>query len=120
MFHNVWRRAIGMWRIIDSESEEGDNGKDYDEVILMTQYASYDHWKATRQMGRLGGKGPDWENAVEAIKLRRSLTLESSVQFLRGSTWHNPPYYMPAIEEQPSNPAPNKAVDPSGGSGGLR
>ena len=40
----------------------------------MTRYASVEHWRATRGMAALGGNGPDYENAVAALRLRRELT----------------------------------------------
>lgn len=93
-------RVIGMWLVVYPEEIENGNVRDYDEVILMTQYASYDHWKATRSPAEMGGNGPDWRKAIEAFTLRQSLTLETvTLQFLQGSTWHNPPYFMPGIKE---------------------
>ncbi len=87
-----------MWLVTHPEVTGSEEPKDYDEAILMTQYASVEHWQATRDMTSLGGNGPDWEKCQEAIQFRRTLTLETSLQFLQGSTWNNPPYYMPGAE----------------------
>ncbi len=94
-FEKIGARVIGMWQVVEIEGK--DASADFDEVYLMTQYASVDHWRATRDMAELGGNGPDWAAAREALLLRRSLTIETSVEFLRGSTWHNPPYFMPGV-----------------------
>ena len=87
-----------MWLVIHPEVTGSKGSEDYDEAILMTQYASVEHWEATRDMTRLGGNGPDWEKCQQALQFRRSLTLETSLQFLQGSTWQSPPYFMPGVE----------------------
>ncbi len=97
-FEKIGSRVIGMWLVTYPEATGMSEPKDYDEAILMTQYASVEHWQATRDMTSLGGNGPDWEKCQEAIAFRRTLTIETSLMFLSGSTWHNPPYYMPGME----------------------
>jgi len=96
-FEKIGSRVIGMWLVTRPATTGTQETKDYDEAILMTQYASVEHWQATRQMTSLGGNGPDWEKCQEAIAFRRTLTLETSLMFLEGSTWHNPPYFMPGV-----------------------
>ena len=96
-FAKIGSRVIGMWMVTHPEVTGTSASPDYDEVILMTQYASVEHWQATRDMASLGGNGPDWEKCMDAIQQRRELTIETSLQFLQGSTWHNPPYYMPGV-----------------------
>ena len=85
--------------MVSNASSERVFGPDYDEVYLMTQYASVEHWKATRKMAEMGGNGPDWTKAREALAFRNSVTIETRLEFLQGSTWHNPPYYMPGLGE---------------------
>jgi len=77
-----------------------DNGEDYDEVILVTRYASLDHWQATRNAVRLGGNGPDYDALIEALAVRRELTIETSLTFLQGFNGPNGPYYLPGTGEQ--------------------
>ena len=36
------------------------DSEDYDEAILLTRYASRDHWKMTRETYKHGGNGADW------------------------------------------------------------
>ena len=97
-FEKIGSRVIGMWQIVHPEVTGSSASPDYDEVILMTQYASVEHWQATRDMTSLGGNGPDWEKCRDAINKRRELTLETTLTFLQGNTWHNPPYFMPGVE----------------------
>lgn len=100
-FEKIGSRVIGMWQVIHP-AEAGATAPraspDYDEVWLMTRYASVEHWQATRDMAGLGGNGPDYDKARKALELRDSLTLETSVQFLQGTTWQNPPVYLPSID----------------------
>jgi len=98
-FEKIGARVIGMWMVTHPAVTQTKSSDDYDEVILMTQYASVEHWQATRNMTSLGGNGPDWKKCQDAIQQRRELTIETSLQFLQGSTWHNPPYYMPGYSD---------------------
>lgn len=97
-FEKIGSRVIGMWQVTYPEVSGLKEPKDYDEAILMTQYASIEHWQATRKMTELGGNGPDWEKCQAALEFRRSLTLETSLEFLQGSTWQSPPYFMPGLQ----------------------
>ena len=99
-FEKIGSRVIGMWQVVHPEEAGSESSPDYDEAFLMTEYASVEHWKASRKMAEMGGNGPDWAKALEALEIRRGLTLETSLQFLQGSTWNNPPYYMPGLEEK--------------------
>ncbi|MFP6583606.1 MAG: hypothetical protein VCD00_13770 [Candidatus Hydrogenedentota bacterium] len=98
-FEKIGSRVIGMWLVVHPEETDSEGSPDYDEVYLMTQYASVEHWKATRKMAEMGGNGPDWVKAREAIAFRRSVTIETRLEFLQGSTWNNPPYYLPGLGE---------------------
>lgn len=96
-FEKIGSRPIGMWKVIEPENVEGlpKTSKDYDEVYLMTRYANVEHWKATRDATALGGNGPDWEKCRKALALRQSLTISSTVQFLKGSMAPGGPFFMP-------------------------
>lgn len=100
-FEKIGARVVGMWQVVHpagvGETAAGAHD-DYDEVWLMTRYASVEHWRATRRMAELGGSGPDYHKALEALRLRRSLTLATDLRFLQGSTWQTPPQYLPAVE----------------------
>ena len=69
---------------------------DYDEVYLMTRYASVEHWVATRDPVKMGGNGPDWEKCRQALALRRDLTIETHVTILKGKL-SGVPYFMPGV-----------------------
>ena len=66
----------------------------------MTRYASYEHWQATRNPIALGGDGPDYRAAMEAYEARQTLTQETSVLFLQGYLFPNPPMYGPQMNER--------------------
>ena len=99
-FEKIGSRVIGMWQVLHPDGIEtaARDNPGYDEVWLMTRYASVEHWRATRDMAKLGGNGPDYQKARAALSLRQSLTLESNVQFLQGSTWQSPPQFLPGVE----------------------
>lgn len=99
-FEKIGARIIGQWKVVYPEEGDSEESTDFDEVVMLTRYAGYAHWKATRQSSELGGNGPDYDKLVEALQLRRSLTLETSVEFLQGYMYQSPPKYMPGLEEQ--------------------
>ena len=102
-FEKLGARVIGMWKEVHPVTDMGEAGADnpdYDEVWLMTRYASVEHWRATRDMAAHGGNGPDWVKCREALKIREDLTLESNVRFLEGRAWDNPPWFMPGLDEK--------------------
>jgi hypothetical protein len=100
-FEKIGSRVIGMWKVIEPDNVEGVTkaNRDYDEVYLMTRYATVEHWKATRDPTLLGGNGPDWDLCKKALDLRQSLTISSTVQFLKGSIAPSVPYFMPGTRE---------------------
>lgn len=85
-FEKIGARVVGMWQVVHPADvdDTGDASAAYDEVWLMTRYASVAHWRATRDMARLGGNGDDYRAAMAALARRRELTLESDVRFLQG------------------------------------
>ena len=100
-FDKLGARVIGMWKVFPAEGVEGQAkpSNDYDEVYLSTRYASLDHWKATRDPTSLGGNGPDWEKCQRGLALRQSLTISTSVIFLKGAMAANQPLFMPGLRE---------------------
>jgi hypothetical protein len=97
-FEKIGARIIGMWRVDPSSIEPG-RAPDYDEAILLTRYASLDHWRASRSAIELGGNGPDAEALAAAHAYRQSVTIETSFSVLRGRPADNGPYHMPAVAE---------------------
>ncbi|MEP7271881.1 MAG: hypothetical protein ABI882_10295 [Acidobacteriota bacterium] len=100
-FEKIGARVIGMWQVVTPEGVDGgpQASKDFDEVYLSTRYASVDHWKATRDAVSLGGNGPDWDKCKAALDLRQSLTITSSVIFLKGQMAAGGPYFLPGLDE---------------------
>ena len=99
-FEKIGSRTLGMWKVIEPENVEGlqRTNKDYDEVYMITRYATVEHWKATRDATKLGGNGPDWQKCKEALDFRQTLTISSSVQFMKGSMAPGGPFFMPGIQ----------------------
>jgi len=100
-FEKLGSRVIGMWLVITPEGVDGapPASKDYDEVYLSTRYAGIEHWKASRDAVLHGGNGPDWLKCKAALDLRQSLTISTSVVFLKGSMAPGGPYFMPGLNE---------------------
>ncbi len=93
-------RAIGQWQVIHPGVGDTQESESFDEIIMMTRYASYEHWQATRDRAALGGNGPDFKKSEEALEVRRSLTIDSWVKFMKGYLYHSPPVFMPALKER--------------------
>ena len=95
-------RPIGEWRRFYPAPPVGDRDESaaYDEAVTLTRYASYEHWQATRNLRGLGGDGPDYRAAMEAYEARHALTQETSVLFLQGDMFPNPPTYGPPLSER--------------------
>ena len=99
-FEKIGARIIGQWKVVHPEEGESEENAEFDEVVMMTRYASYEHWKATREGVELGGNGPDYDALVAALRLRRSLSLETSVEYLQGYMYQSPPKFLPGLDER--------------------
>lgn len=100
-FEKIGARVIGQWKVIHpNEAGDGEGeGDGFEEIYMLTRYASYEHWRATREMATLGGNGPDWEKCREAIAYRRTLTVDTWVKFLQGHVAPGGPYFLPGLGE---------------------
>lgn len=98
-FEKIGARVVGMWQVIPDPEGKGE-ARDYDEAYLMTRYASLEHWSASRDAAALGGDGPDYAALQDALKVRRSLTLETRVTYLKGVTGPLPPIFLPPTGER--------------------
>ena len=99
-FEKIGARIIGQWKVVYPEEGKPEESPDFDEVVMLTRYAGHEHWKATRRAVELGGNGRDHDRLRDALRLRRSLTIETSVEFLQGYMYHSPPIFMPGLEER--------------------
>jgi hypothetical protein len=104
-FEKIGARIVGMWRVLPDPDGKGVS-PDYDEVYLMTRYASLEHWSATRNAAALGGDGPDFEAYQRGLAVRQSLTLETRVTYLQGKTGPLGPVFLPPTGER------FEAIDP--------
>ena len=99
----VGARPIGQWKVIHPDAtSRTEPSADYDEMITMTRYASYDHYRATRP-GRavfVGGNGPDWQAWRDALDAQERLTLDTTVEFPQGFNHMSPPTYQPGLPER--------------------
>lgn len=68
-FEKIGARIIGMW-LVDPTAIDKTASRDYDEVILLTRYASLEHWRASREAFKFGGNGPDGEAVAKARAYR--------------------------------------------------
>ena len=97
-FEKIGARIVGMWLV-----SPGPDGKaaspDYDEVYLMTRYASLAHWAATRDAAAMGGDGSDYAALQAALKVREGLAIETKVTFMTGLIGPLPPAFMPGTGE---------------------
>ena len=109
-FEKIGARIIGMWQVIPDPEGAG-LSPDYDEAYLATRYASLEHWSATRDAAALGGDGPDYAALKAALAVRRSLTIETRVTYLKGATGPLPPIFLPPTGEK-FTPLPKGAVAP--------
>ncbi len=111
-FEKLGSRVVGMWVVLNvvPSDETGrlgsgyevvtDSDNEYDEVYLMTRYASLDHWQATRNPIKMGGNGPDYDSMVDGLRIRQELTINTDVTFLQGFNGSNSPYFMPGTGEE--------------------
>lgn len=103
---NIWPmqekigiRPVGHWQVIHTPASGTKENAKFDEVYQLTRYASIDHWQASRDVVTLGGNGRDYiamQDAQERLKL---ITMESTVQFLRGPMYGSIPLYLPSLNE---------------------
>lgn len=98
-FEKIGSRIVGQWKVIHPDGSARD--PDFDHGYRLARYASYEHWKATRQGHLLlGGNGPDYQRNREALQARSHYVAGSDgAHFLEGVTAATTVYYMPALEE---------------------
>ncbi|MDE0199170.1 MAG: hypothetical protein OXK78_13310 [Caldilineaceae bacterium] len=92
-------RGVGIWKLIYPEPAIGEEHEDYDEIMMITRYASYEHWQACNDPVRLIGNGPDCRALMDASSRRDSLIRDQWRRFLQGELYHSPPTYAPPLDE---------------------
>ena len=98
-FEKIGSRIVGQWMVIHPDGSSADPS--FDHGYRLARYASYEHWKATRQGHLLlGGNGQDYRRNREALSARNHYVAGSSgAYFLEGMTATTQVYYMPALDE---------------------
>ena len=98
-FEKIGSRIVGQWKVIHPDGSAED--PEFDHGYRLARYASYDHWKATRQGHLLlGGDGPDYHRSRESLRARNHYAAGSDgAHFLEGVTATTGVYYMPALDE---------------------
>jgi hypothetical protein len=92
-------RGIGIWQLIYPETAIGEQSGDYDEVMMVSRYASYEHWQACKEPMRLIGDGPDYKAWADASSKRDALIQDGWHRFLQGEMYNSPPTYIPTLKE---------------------
>ncbi len=96
-------RPIGQWKVIHPAApSRTSESPDFDEVITLTRYASYPHWKAMRPDPAvlIGGNGPDWRAWRAALDTQGGLTTQTTTEFMEGFMFYSPPVYLPPLPER--------------------
>ncbi len=98
-FEKIGSRIVGQWKVIHPDGSPED--PEFDNGYRLARYASYEHWKATRQGHLLlGGDGPDYQRNREALRARNHYAAGSDgAHFLKGVTASTRTHYMPALNE---------------------
>ena len=113
-FEKIGSRIVGQWMVIHPDGSSADPS--FDHGYRLARYASYEHWKATRQGHLLlGGNGQDYRRNREALSARNHYVAGSSgAYFLEGMTATTQVYYMPALDEtyEPTEAAPEGGPRP--------
>lgn len=97
-FEKIGSRIVGQWKVIYPDGASSNEG--HEDGYRLARYASYEHWKATRQGQRLGGNGPDYQQSRAALRERVHYAEGSDgAYFLQGATASTRVYYMPGVDE---------------------
>ena len=97
-FEKIGSRIVGQWKVIYPDGAPSSEG--HEDGYRLARYASYEHWKATRQGQRLGGNGPDYQRSRAALRERTHYAEGSDgAHFLQGVTAATRVYYMPGAAE---------------------
>ena len=99
-FERLGARVVGQWKVT---VPDGGNAQAADDVYRLVRYASFEHWRATRQGPdvALGGNGPAWEQGQQGLGERGGLqTGSKGAYFLEGVIAPDGPRFMPGIAEE--------------------
>jgi hypothetical protein len=94
-------RVLGQWKVVHppAPARSVTAPGDYDEVLTLTRYASYQHWQSARDPAALIGNGGDYDAYSAAFAERLHLTQTPQTRFLAGELYRSPPAFIPPLEE---------------------
>jgi hypothetical protein len=99
-FEKIGTRIVGQWLVV---RPDGGTPPASDEAYRLARYASFEHWRATRDQSNatLGGNGSDREKGRESGRERGGVQLGSKgAYFLAGEYADTRPLYMPGVPER--------------------
>ena len=99
-YEKIGTRIVGQWLVVD---QQGTAASALDEAYRLARYASFEHWRATRDPANagIGGNGPDREKSLESGRERTGVqTGSKGAYFLQGEYAPTRPLYMPALIER--------------------
>lgn len=98
-YERIGTRIVGQWMIISPDGSKREGNED---AYRLARYASFEHWRATRDAENtgLGGNGPNREKNVLAGRDRAGVqTGSKGAYFLQGVMAPDAPFYMPGLAE---------------------
>lgn len=112
-YEKIGTRIVGQWLVVDPA---GGAPTEFDEAYRLARYASFEHWRATRDQSNaaLGGNGPDREKSLESGRERAGVqTGSKGAYFLQGEYADTRPLFMPGLPEkyERADGAPSPADD---------
>jgi hypothetical protein len=98
-YEKIGTRIVGQWMVVHPE---GGGSPEVEEAYRLARYASFEHWRATRDPANisLGGNGVDRQNSLASGKERGGVqTGSKGAYFLQGEYANTRPLFMPAVPE---------------------
>lgn len=100
-YEKIGTRVVGQWVIVNPAG--GAAPQPFDDAYRLARYASFEHWRATRDMDSpsLGGDGPNREKSQQSGRDRTGVqTGSKGAYFLQGQMAPDAPFYMPGLSER--------------------
>ena len=97
-YEKIGTRIVGQWLF----NPDGGAPTTADDAYRLARYASFEHWRATRDPGNvsLGGNGGDQAKSLESGRERGDVqTGSKGAYFLQGEYADTRPLYMPGVSE---------------------
>jgi hypothetical protein len=101
-YEQIGTRIVGQWLVVERDGVSV-AGLPVDDAYRLARYASFDHWRATRDgaNAQLGGDGPSRDRSLEAGRDRVGVqTASKGAYFLQGENAPTRPLHMPGLGER--------------------